>query len=99
MKFKGKESDLSLMYSKAKESFYECINNQDNEFLKNEISISIDNIIVIEKSIKIVYLKRIFDKHLIEVCLLLFEGNKEIGKYIYVANDKNEGVDDSLVFY
>jgi hypothetical protein len=93
------ESDLSLYYTKAKESLKECIQNEENEFLRDELSIPFNDILVIEKDIKIVFSKRAFVEYKIEVCLLLFEGNKEVGKYIYIENDKKEGVDDSLVLY
>lgn len=99
MKFKSIESDFSLLYNKAKEGFDECIRNKDNEFLKDELSIPLDDIVVAEKDIKIVFSKRAFEECIVEVCLVLFEGSKEIGKYTYITNDKKEMVDDSLVFY
>jgi hypothetical protein len=93
------ESDLSIYYTKAKENFKKCIQNGENEFLKDEIHVSFNAILAIEKDIKIVFSKRAFEEYKIEVCLLLFEGNKEVGKYIYIENDKKEAIDDNLVFY
>ncbi len=93
------ESDLLLYYSKAIESFQECIRDKDNEFLKEELSISLDDIRVTEKELKIIFTERTFDVYLIEVSLQLLSGSKEIGKYSYILNEKKEGVDDSLVFY
>jgi len=39
------------------------------------------------------------EEYVVETCLLLFEGTKEIGKYLYLENDKKEVIDDYLVFY
>lgn len=89
------ESDLSIYYTKAKENFKKCIQNEENEFLKDEIHVSFNAILAIEKDIKIVFSKRAFEEYKIEVCLLLFEGNKEVGKYIYIENDKKEAIDDN----
>jgi len=99
MNFNNIESDLSSLYNKSRESFDECIRNNDNEFLKDELSMSLDDIVIAEKDIKIVFSKRAFEEYIIQVCLVLFEGSKEIGKYTYITNDKKEGVDDNLVFY
>lgn len=99
MKYDNIAQDLSLLYTKAKESFNECIQNKDNEFLRNEINIPLDNIIVIENEIKIVFSKRRFEQYKFEVRLLLFDGSIEIGKYLYIKTSNEEEVDDSLVFY
>jgi hypothetical protein len=99
MKFENIESDLSVLYKKARKSFEECIGNKDNEFLKSEVNIPLSHIVVVEKEINIVLPKMAFGEYTLEVCLLLFEGSKEIGKYSYIENDKKEMIDDSLVFY
>jgi hypothetical protein len=99
MKLKILLPKLSLLYENAKKSFNECILNKDNDFLRDEINIPIEDIILIEKDIKFVFSQKFFDRYIIEVCLLLFAENKEIGKYLYFENENNEGIDDSLVFY
>ncbi|MCS3557624.1 MULTISPECIES: hypothetical protein [unclassified Sphingobacterium] len=99
MEFLNSDSHLSLLYRKAKESFEWCIQSDENEFLKDELSMSFDDIVLIEKDIKIVFSKRVFEEYNIEVCLLLSAGNIEVGKYLYIENDKNEGIDDSLILY
>lgn len=99
MTFENMHIDLSLLYNRAKKKFEACINSGDNKFLQDEVSIPLNNIIIIEKNIKIVFSKRVFEQYLIEVSLMLFEGDKEIGKYIYIESDKSEAIDDSLVFY
>ena len=99
MELQNLESDLSLLYNEAKENFKACIQDEDNGFLKDELSISLDEIVVVEKDIKIVFSKRVFDEYVIEICLILLGGSREIGKYTYIMNEKREGIDDSLVFY
>lgn len=99
MKFESLTPDLSLLYIKAKESFKECIRNEDNEFLKDEVNIPLEDIAVVEESIKIVFFQKIFDSYLFEVTLLLFDGNQEIGKYSYSENERKENIEDNLVFY
>ena len=99
MKYDNIAQDFSLLYIKAKESFNECIRNKDNEFLKAEINMPLDDIIVIENDIKIVFSKRRFEQYKFEVSLLLFDGSEETGKYLYIENSNEEDVDDSLIFY
>lgn len=99
MKLEYLVPDLSLFYIKAKESFKECIRNKENEFLRDEINIPLEEIVAIEKDIKIVFFQKSFDHYLVEVNLLLFDGNKEIGKYLYLENEREGDIEDSLVFY
>lgn len=99
MKFSIVESDLNLLYIRARNSYEKCIHNEDNEFLKDEVNVPLNEIIIIEKCIKIVFFQKVFDEYLFEVNLLLYEEDKEIGKYIYSENIKGDAVDDSLTFY
>jgi len=99
MKIEGMQQVLCLLYNKARQNFVECINDNDNQFLKDEVSISLDEIIIIEEDIKIVFSKRDFEQYLFEVSLILSDGQNEIGKYLYIENEKEEVIDDSLVFH
>lgn len=99
MKIEDIQPVLLLLYNKAKQKFEECINDDDNKFLKDEVSLSVHEIEVIKKDIKIVFSQMDFEQYLFEVSLILFDGQKEIGKYLYIENEKGEAVDDSLVFY
>ena len=99
MKITSIQQDLSLLYNRAKKKFEDCIGNEDNEFLKVEVGIPLDDIIIIEKDIKIVFSKRDFEYYLFEVSLMLFDKNKEIGKYLYIENQSENAIDDSLIFY
>lgn len=99
MRIEGIKKVILLLYDKAKKKFDECINDEDNKFLKDEINIPLIEIIIIEKNIKIVFSELDFEQYLFEVSLILFDGHKEIGKYLYIENERGETIDDSLVFY
>ncbi len=99
MKIENIQQELLLLYNRAKQKFKHCVNDEDNIFLKDEISVSLHEIIIIEKDIRVIFSKRDFEQYLLEVSLILFDGQKEIGKYLYVENDKEEMIDDSVVFY
>lgn len=92
-------SYLPLLYDKAKDGFKKCIRNEDNECLKDEVNIPLEDIVMIEKNVKIVFDKRSFDQYSLEATLLLSDGNEEIGKYIYIENENYEVIDDFLIFY
>lgn len=64
MEFTNTESHLSLLYHKAKESFEWCIQNDGNEFLKDELSVPFDDIVLIEKDIKL-YFRKEFSKSIL----------------------------------
>ena len=99
MNFDNLKPDLSLLYIKAKKQFEKCICDKDNEFLRDEVNIPLENIIIIEKSIKIVFSQRAFQQYLFEVNLVLLDGEREIGRFLYVESRRGEAIDDSLVFY
>jgi hypothetical protein len=99
MKFEVKHQDLALLYSKAKNAYKDCISNAGNEFLKNEVNVPLECIQLIEKDVKIVFYQYRADEYLLEVALILFAEDKEIGKYIYIENEIGQVVDDILVFY
>lgn len=91
--------EIFLFYAKAKESLYRCFESKENEFLRLELGFPIEEMIVIEKDIKIVFCKRDFEHYVVEAKLLLYKGTNEIGKYTYLENNKNEIQDDFLVIY
>jgi hypothetical protein len=99
MRIEDIQPELFLLFNKAKSKFEECINDEDNKFLLDELNLSSQEIVVIEKDIKIVFYKRSFERFYFEISLVLFDGKNEIGKYSYIENEKGESVDDSLVFY
>ncbi|MDY0907113.1 hypothetical protein [Pedobacter sp. CFBP9032] len=87
------------LYLKAKLSFNECILNPDNDYLKDEIDIQIDEIILVEDFIRFQFFKCNIDKFVIEVKLqLISQDNRLIGRYLYYEDEKNTPLDDSLIF-
>ncbi|MDR6560935.1 MULTISPECIES: hypothetical protein [unclassified Arcicella] len=83
MNIEVNEQYLALLYHNAKQSYKECISNEDNGFLKGEVSVHLESILLIENNIKIVFHKNISYNYLLEVSLKLYADDKEIGKYIY----------------
>lgn len=90
---------LLLLYNRAKYKLEECIKDEENEFLIDELNLALQEIVIVEKDIKIVFYQRDFEQYLFEVNLVLLDGQKEIGRYLYFENEKHEAIDDSLVFY
>ena len=63
------------------------------------MDIPLEDIVLIESDIKVVFYQRRFDQYSFEVCLILSDGQNKIGKYVYFENEKEVVIDDSLVFY
>ncbi len=99
MEFENIDKKLSLLYNKAINEFKICISDEENDFLKSEVNLPVESIKIVEKDIKIVFSRKVFERYKFEVSLLLFEGDKEIGKYMYIEDDRGNGMDDSLIFY
>ncbi len=94
------ESDFfEDLYLKAKLSFNECIFNPDNNYLKDEIDIQIDEFILVEDFIRLQFFKNNIDKFVVEVKLkLISQDNHSIGSYFYYEDEENRPLDDSLIF-
>ena len=87
------------LYLKAKLSYHECILNPDNNYLKDEIDIQIDEINLVEDFIRVQFFKNNIDKFVVEVKLnLVSKDNRSIGRYFYYEDEKNKPLDDSLIF-
>jgi len=87
------------LYSKARLAFNKCILNPDNVFLKDEINIPINDIILMEDFVCVKFRKYEINTFVIEVKLqLISPDNRLIGKYFYYENEKGAPVDDSLIF-
>lgn len=90
---------IKELYLKAKLSFNECILNPDNNYLKEEIDIPIDEISLVEDFIRVQFFKNNIDKFVVEVGLkLISQDNRSIGRYFYYEDEKNTPLDDSLIF-
>jgi len=73
--------------------------NPDNGYLKDEINIPINDIILMEDFVSVKFLKYEIDTFVIEVKLQLISPDKRlIGKYFYYENETGDPVDDSLIF-
>lgn len=99
MTIEVKEQDLAFIYNKAKMKYKECINYKDNTFLKDEVNIPLEFILLREKDIKIVFSQNAAYNYLLEVTLELYDGDEKIGQYIYSENEIGDEIDDILVFY
>jgi hypothetical protein len=87
------------LYLKAKKSFNACILNPDNDYLKDEINIPINEIILVEEFIRIQFFKYDIEKFVVEVKLKLISHDDHIiGSYLYWEDEKNTPLDDSLIF-
>lgn len=87
------------LYLKAKLSFNECILNPNNNYLKDEIDIQIDEVSLVEDFIRLQFFKNNIDKFVVEVKLkLISQDNRSIGTYFYYEDEKNTPLDDSLIF-
>lgn len=87
------------LYLKANLFFNKCILNPDNDYLKDEFDIQMDEIILVEDYIRVQFFKYDIDKFIIEVKLVLIsKDNHVIGRYFYYEDEKRIPLDDSLVF-
>lgn len=91
--------NLDVMYLKAKISFNECIANDDNKFLNQQIDIHISEIITKNEWIRIQFFGSDKNHYILEARLLLLSpGDKQIGYYCYCEDENGEYVDEYLVF-
>lgn len=87
------------LYLRAKASYYKCVSDPSNEFLKNEIDVPIAEITLIEQHIRVQFFKHEVSKLIVEVKLLLARpDNTILGYYAYHEDENQICVDDSLVF-
>lgn len=94
------KQEVALLYTKAKEKYNNCISNEDNAFLEEEVSVPLKTIELKEASIKVVFSLEDTERYLLEITVTLWDrSNQLIGKYQYIQDDEGNGVDDSLVFY
>ncbi len=91
--------NLDFQYSKAQAAFVECITNNDNGFLNDEIDISVSEITTKNESVKIQFSGSDKNRYIVETRLLMFTPSDEkIGYYCYHENEIEEVIDDYLVF-
>ncbi len=91
--------DLDALYLLAKTGFDECISNEGNAYICEEIKLPVNQVATKNDWVRIQFDGIDAENYLIEVRLLLFSpSNKEIGYYCYHENQNGEVVDDYLVF-
>ncbi|RFS18007.1 hypothetical protein [Emticicia sp. C21] len=95
------ENYFTELYNKAIQGYMLCINNKENEFLKDEIGVPLESIQAYKRDIKIVFSKNFEHDHKFEATLnlSLSPSKNEIGRYTYVKDLSEEFRDEFLVFY
>ncbi|GAA3930326.1 hypothetical protein GO495_07435 [Chitinophaga oryziterrae] len=94
------KQELALLYTKAKEKYNNCINNEDNAFLEEEVPVPFNTIELKEFDIKIVFSQEDTETYVLEIAIGLWDrSNQFIGKYVFIEDDRGNAVDDSLVFF
>lgn len=99
MILKSNKEELIMLYDNAYVAFKSCIANENNQFLKDELSVSIDSIIVKRHFISIQFNEIDIDNYTIETRLTLnTDTGEELGYYSTIVNSNFEQIDDYLVF-
>lgn len=91
--------ELGELYEKATESYHRCVNNPENTFLQDEISIPIDEIQLKRTKVKAVFTENTPEVYSWEVEIVLWDENAMIGRYTYIEDDMGNEIDNGLVFY
>lgn len=93
------ELDLDLRYSKARIFFRECMINEENSYLIEEIGVPLDSVIIQDEFVSVTFSSRDLQKYIIETKIKLFSSNnKELGWYSYLEDETADIIDDYLVF-
>lgn len=94
--------ELEDYYSRAIKAFKNCIEDEENKFLKTEIHGSIDLIIPKKEYVKIQFRGAEENEYWVEVKIHLYFSNanniNSIGYYYYYEDKKGQPLDDKLVF-
>ena len=95
-----KKTELKLLYDKAIRNYHDCLIKVDNAFLRDELSIPLESIILKFSNIKIVFSQTDIENYVFETTISLWDYNdKYIGKYVYIEDGNGNEVDDKLVFF
>lgn len=97
MKVEILKNDFEKFYSRAKKGYQKCI--EGNGYLQNQVDIPISSIVIKEHDVKIVFVKDITDMYQVDIRLILYAAEDEIGEYVYSLDEEDEVVDDMLLFY
>ena len=95
-----KSIDLELKYLRAMAAFKKCIFDDENKFLEDEITVSLESIIPKEEFVCIKLSGFDKDTFQIETTILLLSSHGEkLGRYTLVEDQSGSVVDDFLVFH
>lgn len=91
---------FSDLFVRGRTSFHQCIFNPDNDQLKNELDIGLDEIVLKEDFISFRFDSFEVDLYVVIVSFRLYSPDGHyVGKYEYHQNGQNVFIDDKLVFY
>jgi len=92
--------DLEYCFLKCKVSYQACINISENKYLRDDIEVPINELVLQDDSVKIFIDSKVYGESIIAVRINLFssELNKSIGYYRYIENIAGEPIDDFLAF-
>ncbi|MNK04940.1 hypothetical protein D3C87_228140 [compost metagenome] len=90
---------LDNFYSRALFSYLRCIGNPENIFLSEEIGMNISKVLTKNDTVSIKYNGTNLENFVIEVKLILLsEKGLELGYFTSVLDEKQNELDDFLVF-
>lgn len=93
--------DQEYYYLKCKTAFQDCISNKENDFLKEEIETPINDLVLHNDQITLLFKSENNDDFIIDIKIKLINSdlNKQIGYYKYQENMEGEYLDEFLVFF
>ncbi len=92
--------DLEHLFLKCKASYQACINVEGNEYLSDDIEVSINDLILQDDSVKFFIDSEEYGESIIDVRVNLFSRKlkKYLGYYRYIESLDGKPLDDYLVF-
>ena len=89
---------IESLYQKAITSFHDCMKDEENAFLRDEINLPVSSIIPRGEFVKIQFFQSETSKFIIEVKIQLLFRDVLIGYYCYFEDEAGLPIDDKLVF-
>lgn len=93
--------DNEYYFLKCKAAFQECINSKGNDYLKEELVVPVDEIVIQNEYINLSFKQENKEFFVIDVRIGLFnkEIDKKIGYYNYQEDMNGDYLDEFLVIY
>lgn len=95
MQMKLSKEKFDSLYEKARKSLFTCIHDEENEFLREEVGVPWESVVVIDGEVKVTF----FETRTVIVYLQLYVAGEQIGEYTYCEDEKGVPQDDSFVLY